>query len=490
MPYYVFAIGGTGARCLESLLFLCAAGLGPAELHPILVDPDSGNGNLNRTKELIIKYKSIRDRINNPLEGSLFYTQVLFNESEKENDSEVRAHIPNYFNPNSDLDQGENTLSHFIDYNNSLKGNDGQYLADLLFSSDELEMDMAQGYRGVPSVGSMLMSNIEKRKMWDVLVSSLQSSEGSKVFMFASVFGGTGASGYPVISQLIKNKAPKAKVGGALLLPYFRLPDPKNLIQQQENLKKEKVLPDSNSFMVNAKAACEFYYKNFESVDSNYVLGDDLDNCEQYEKYAIGSKEHENDAHMIELFAAYAAIDFWEKKDNNYKKFYRIQVNNPKKGQTPDFSIIGNDLPDILEKRGRVYPYERFALFCHYLDEIWDLTEKQSAGLLNKITWLRNNGRRGRDVMAAKAELQPLKEFCDCFRVWIYQNHRNKAPLAILDENMRLECLLRDDQDRYRKQPISKLDTKLCGGKASGGNITEILLRAASRTEITREGVK
>ena len=119
MPYYVFAIGGTGARCLESLLFLCAAGLGPAELHPILVDPDSGNGNLNRTKELIIKYKSIRDRINNPLEGSLFYTQVLFNESEKENDSEVRAHIPNYFNPNSDLDQGENTLSHFIDYNNS-----------------------------------------------------------------------------------------------------------------------------------------------------------------------------------------------------------------------------------------------------------------------------------------------------------------------------------------------------------------------------------
>ena len=346
---------------------------------------------------------------------------------------------------------------------------------------------MAQGYR---SSFRRVNADVQHRKEEDVGRSGVIPPKQRRFESIHVRIGirRTGASGYPVISQLIKNKAPKAKVGGALLLPYFRLPDPKNLIQQQENLKKSAARLEQ--LHGECKTACEFYYKNFESVDSNYVLGDDLDNCEQYEKYAIGSKEQENDAHMIELFAAYAAIDFWEKKDNNYKKFYRIQVNNPKKGQTPDFSIIGNDLPDILEKRGRVYPYERFALFCHYLDEIWDLTEKQSAGLLNKITWLRNNGRRGRDVMAAKAELQPLKEFCDCFRVWIYQNHRNKAPLAILDENMRLECLLRDDQDRYRKQPISKLDTKLCGGKASGGNITEILLRAASRTEITREGVK
>lgn len=490
MPYYVFAVGGTGARCLESLLFLCAAGLGPAELHPILVDPDSGNGNLNRTKELIIRYKAIRDRIENPLEGSLFYTKMLFNENEQETDSEVRTHIPNFFNPNSSLDRGENTLSHFIDYNNSLKGNEGQYLADLLFSSDELEMDMAQGYRGVPSIGSMLMSNIEKRKMWDVLVSSLQNSKGSKVFIFASVFGGTGASGYPVISQLIKNKAPGAKVGGALLLPYFRLPDPNNLIQQNKALKKEKVLPNSSSFMVNSKAACDFYRDNFGKIDSNYILGDDLDNCEEYEKYAIGSKEQKNDAHMIELFAAYAAMDFWEKKDNNYKPFYRIQVNNPQEDQTPDFSISSHDLPHILRKKGRAYPFERFALFCHYLDEVWDLAEKQSAGLLDKITWLRNNTLRGRDVLAGKEELQTLREFCDSFRVWINQNHSNKAPLAILDENMRLACLLRDDQDRYRNRPISRLDTKLCRGKASGSTLTETLLRAASRTEITREGVR
>jgi hypothetical protein len=31
--YYVFAIGGTGARCLESFIFLCAMGLGPENVH-------------------------------------------------------------------------------------------------------------------------------------------------------------------------------------------------------------------------------------------------------------------------------------------------------------------------------------------------------------------------------------------------------------------------------------------------------------------------
>lgn len=488
MPYYVFAIGGTGARCLESLLYLCATGLGPAELHPILVDPDCGNGNLNRTKELIIRYKAIRDKINNPVSGSLFYTKLLFNENEQETDSDVRTQIPNFFDPNSDLDRGTNTLAHFIDYNNSLKGNDGQYLADLLFSSSELDMDMAQGYRGDPSIGSMLMSNIEKREMWDVLVSSLQNNPSSKVFIFASVFGGTGASGYPVISQLIKNKAPNARVGGALLLPYFRLPDPNILIQQNAALKNE-ILPNSNSFMVNSKAACDFYRDNFSDIDSNYILGDDIDNCEEYEKYAPGSNDQKNDAHMIELFAAYAALDFWGKKGDNYKGFYHIQVNNPQEGPKPSFNIRSQDIPKILQGKGRAYPFERFALFCHYLDELYELAQKQSSGLLDKITWLRKNSKRGKDVLAAKAELQVLKELCDSFRTWVKQNHSNKAPLTILDENLRLDTLLQDDPDRYRNKPISRLDNKLCRGPASGSNLTEILARAASKTEITREEV-
>jgi len=54
------AIGGSGARCLESLVYLCAMGLGPKKLIPFIIDPDIDNGNLSRTLELISKYQKIR----------------------------------------------------------------------------------------------------------------------------------------------------------------------------------------------------------------------------------------------------------------------------------------------------------------------------------------------------------------------------------------------------------------------------------------------
>ena len=477
MPYYVFAIGGTGARCLESLLYLCAMGLGPRALHPILVDPDSGNGNLNRTKELIIRYKEIRNKINNPEKGSMFYTDVQF--EEKETGPDVRTQIPNFFNPNSDLEPGMNTLAHFIEYNTKLQNDDSKYLADLLFSKDELDMKMDQGYRGVPSIGSILMTNIRKHDIWKVLVSSLKADLESKVFIFASVFGGTGASGYPVISKLIKSGAPDAKVGGALLLPYFRLPDPKILIQQRTNLINEKVLPDSNSFMVNSKAACEFYKNNFSGIDSNYVLGDDLETCAEYKEYYIGSTEQKNDAHMIELFSAYAAMDFWNKTGQNYKRFYHIQVDT----DTSPFDIFAPDLPE--EKKG--FPFERFALMYHYVAELDDLAEKQNSALINKIAWLRASGFKGKDILAHKSELRALRTFLESYKTWVFQNHSNSAPLNILDKNLTLEILLPDHAKRYRDYPISKLDKKLYHRDIRGNSFTETLIKAASATDITEQ---
>jgi len=60
---FVVGIGGTGARVIESMLFLSAAGYGPEELGVIIVDPDSGNGNLDRTLKLISEYQACRAKI-------------------------------------------------------------------------------------------------------------------------------------------------------------------------------------------------------------------------------------------------------------------------------------------------------------------------------------------------------------------------------------------------------------------------------------------
>src|SRR5688500_17784526 len=62
MSYYIIGIGGTGAKCVESLIHLCAAGLMPSddELHAFFVDPDTSNGTLQRAQTLLTQYQNCR----------------------------------------------------------------------------------------------------------------------------------------------------------------------------------------------------------------------------------------------------------------------------------------------------------------------------------------------------------------------------------------------------------------------------------------------
>jgi len=60
---YLFAIGGTGARVVKSLSLLLASGMempGTECVIPIIIDPDSANGDLTRTVEILKLYKEIR----------------------------------------------------------------------------------------------------------------------------------------------------------------------------------------------------------------------------------------------------------------------------------------------------------------------------------------------------------------------------------------------------------------------------------------------
>ena len=68
--YFVIAIGGTGMRCLESFVHLCAVGLfDDKEINVLTLDTDAQNGNKERTESLIHLYSSI-----NPSVVSSFHT--------------------------------------------------------------------------------------------------------------------------------------------------------------------------------------------------------------------------------------------------------------------------------------------------------------------------------------------------------------------------------------------------------------------------------
>ena len=60
--YFVMGIGGTGMRCIESLIHLCAMGMfDDTEIHLLALDTDKNNGNFSRLKEVKEAYVNAKN---------------------------------------------------------------------------------------------------------------------------------------------------------------------------------------------------------------------------------------------------------------------------------------------------------------------------------------------------------------------------------------------------------------------------------------------
>src|SRR5215213_3101115 len=101
MGYYAIGIGGTGAKCIESLIHLTAAGLIPGneKLYLLFVDPDKANGSLARAGELLKCYSDCRE---NRRADSYFLK------------TEIEIAEPNVWSP---LGDGVNRLDNYFNYN-------------------------------------------------------------------------------------------------------------------------------------------------------------------------------------------------------------------------------------------------------------------------------------------------------------------------------------------------------------------------------------
>ncbi|HNU77488.1 MAG TPA: hypothetical protein PKM75_03895, partial [Prolixibacteraceae bacterium] len=67
---YIFGIGGTGSRVIKALTMLFAAGCrlenGFDTVVPVIIDPDTGNGDLSRTKDILRLYQQVRNQVDHP----------------------------------------------------------------------------------------------------------------------------------------------------------------------------------------------------------------------------------------------------------------------------------------------------------------------------------------------------------------------------------------------------------------------------------------
>ena len=129
--------------------------------------------------------------------------------------------------------------------------------------------------------------------------------KGDRNFIISSIFGGTGASGYPLLEKKVRNSTdhPNVKdaiMGAVSVLPYFSLEDPSTTDSDI----------DSANFLTKTKSALAYYEQSVMS-DYIYYVG------EQGMKttYANDEKKQEDKAHFVELVAATALFDFLSKTD-------------------------------------------------------------------------------------------------------------------------------------------------------------------------------
>ena len=378
---FLIAIGGTGMRCLEAFVHLCAAGLFDDHTIEILtLDTDQNNGNKDRVEALIELYNKVKSNDAATLGGeqrsNTFFSAKL----------NLHRFFTDYSTPN------RMTLNALAATKN-LTGEqrqDNQDLSDLLFERDSVQQfKLDHGYRAQTHLGSMLMYHgiieaainakrggaavkSQEKELKEYLELLNKHAATAKVFVFGSVFGGTGASSIPVIPIAISQSLhiltgnnvlnlDKVLFGSTLLTDYFTFKTP-----TQQQLQSDKVIADANNFALNSQAALSFYnddttvrktYKRMyhigwpSSLKTNY-------SSDSPDSVVTGGHLQCNDCHVVELMCAAAAYDFFNEDRETLEKigkaeydFRTIAVDDHHNMQLSGASFVGSEKGEVFENK-------------------------------------------------------------------------------------------------------------------------------------------
>ena len=314
--HVLIGIGGTGAKVVESALYLFLAGLGPSNVVVGLVDQDNANGNVERTRTLLADIGRVRAEWGAPGGNALDWTSAEADGGSvfaRINPEPMFPGTP-HWRPNAD---DLRTLSEILDRPNL--SDDHKDLMDILFAPGPEEQDMVldKGYRGRAHIGSAAMlasleleGGVFKDRIQE-LMNQAKIDQDVRIFLVGSVFGGTGAAGFPTLSRAINkmreamgpDAAEHIHIGGALMLPYFGFADPKD---------KDANVVRATELMPQARVALEYYHRLFEHervFDRFSVAG--WDRFFQLGYHEPGNREQRNPALLPELLGATAAVEFF-----------------------------------------------------------------------------------------------------------------------------------------------------------------------------------
>lgn len=331
---FVFGIGGTGSRVIKSLTMLLASGMKPGNFDtviPIIIDPHKDLKELNECKKLIRLYSKINERTyqdtSNVPDG--FFRTKMTTLKSVATDKTLK----------DDIEFDERHNEPFGDFINKTgirqKSPSTLDLLSLLYSDKNFSQPLSVGFKGNPHMGSMVLNSIIGGPAYNAFKSTFAA--GDRIFIVSSVFGGTGAAGFPLLLQNFRQSdnthIRDSYIGALSVMPYFKLSEP----GQTSDI-------DSNDFMTKTKSALTYYTRpDFTSLyDSMYYIADP---DKQTDPYKNDEHKQDNKAHIVELLGAFSIFHFANNNANRGTvNEYCIGANDDK----INFDTIGNTTKEAL----------------------------------------------------------------------------------------------------------------------------------------------
>lgn len=406
MSYYFISIGGSGAKILEALIYLTVAGILPGNdnLNLIALDPDENNGNLNRAVTAMKNFEQFQN-------ANVGNNTPLF-----KNKISILTPIP--FNP---LPRANDKLDDVMNANIIATRPVGQ-LYRALYSNKERQTQLNEGFRGHPSIGAAVLAKEynDHNPQWLKLKNQINGELGNrhnsvKIFLAGSIFGGTGAAGLPTMAQLLRNAfGNQVSIGGILLLPYFTF-------TANDSVDADDIFAKSENFLTNSKAALKYYAQEPSNFDFMYFLGDNSPVSADFSK---GGSSQKNNAHIVDLYGALAAVDFFNQSPKPAVVYKNICRQDSGEFKWNDFQNLAADF------KQRFIQFSRFVLtYVQLVKPILDNPPPPPTIILSKPiffnssppTWYKDIVYGNEEIDAANDTVMSFNNFAAAYCNWLKQ---------------------------------------------------------------------
>lgn len=378
---FVFCIGGTGIRVMKSITMLMAGGMSTNgyTVVPVILDPHIDLEEKKNLHSLIDSYKDVYEKSINNGTSTLNHLDGFFN-------SEIRTinELNNQTNDTQQIAGNQEKFHSYIELANLGADDLNNYLVGTLFSTKNLDNPLSVGFKGNPNVGTVVLGEMIEGADW--FKSFKQHCEkDDRVFIISSIFGGTGASGYPLLENKIKQaeNEPTVKnvlMGAITVLPYYGLKDPATTGSDI----------DSANFYTKTKAALAYYQ---ETVKSDYLYYVGEQSLRQV--YDNDEKKQDDKANFIELVAASALFDFLKRSRPKNRQYLTRAIEADE--ESLDLKALGRGYKDIVKSVAdymllrnfvNTLPSERFFPLkknCGFNSEFYKDTAFQSLSRFTEI---------------------------------------------------------------------------------------------------------